>query len=160
MMQLSNKHWLIIFGILGTVIIALLAIIAWKTLAPATDKQAGRADVTPAISRDAPVDLVISYYQAIEAGNADRVKAAWADPASRQARYAVQAMLDFPDTRCRSVKLVKTSPESATAASVSADLECKQASSVKTYPVVFQLGSQAGQWKIIKLHMPDAPQSR
>lgn len=156
-MQASNKHWLIILGILGGIIVTLLAIIAWRQLSPPVVKQANVPDGTPAMSMNAPVELVTSYYQAIQKGNAEQVKAAWAEPSSRQARYAVQAMHDFPYALCSVGNVVRTSPESTMEAFVSADLKCQQRTSIQTYPVVFQLGSQAGKWKIMKLDMPDAP---
>lgn len=160
-MQLSNKHWRIIFGVLGTVIITLLAIIVWKKFSPSiAEKQGGRANVAPAVSMDTPVDLIITYYQGIGAGKTGQVKMAWANPDSRQARYAVQAMQDFPDALCRPLKVVKVSPESATDASISVDLACGKSPSVQTHSVMFELGKRAGQWKIMKLHMPDAPQNR
>lgn len=160
-MQVSNKHWLIIFGVLGLVIVTLLAIIAWKKFPPSVvGKQEIQTDVAPAVSMDIPVNLILVYYQAIAAGKSDRVHMAWADPGSRQARYAVQAMQDFPDALCRPLKVAKVSPESTTDASVSVDLACGKAASVQTHSVMFELGKQAEQWKIMQLHMPAALQNR
>lgn len=153
-MQESNKHWWVILGIVGGIIATLLAVIVWKLFPTTMDKQAASLAVTPALSTDAPTDLVITYYQAIETGKVDQVKSAWVDPNSRQARYAVQAMQDFPNSRCHPQKVEKTSPESESDASVSVILECNNS----TYPVVFHLkSSQPKQWKILKLQMPDAP---
>lgn len=106
-MQESNKHWWVILGIVGGIIATLLAVILWKLFPSAMDKQAIRLAVTPTLNSDAPTDLIITYYQFIEARTVDQVKAAWADPTSRQARYAVQATQDFPNERCHPRRLKK-----------------------------------------------------
>lgn len=157
-MQESNKHWWVILSIVGGIIATLLAVIVWKLFPTTMDKQATSFAVTPALSKDAPTDLIITYYQAIETGKVDQVKAAWTDPNSRQARYAVQAIQDFPDARCHPQKVEKTSPKSTSDASIRVVLECKNSTVIKPYSVVFQLKrSPSGQWKILKLQQPDAP---
>lgn len=153
-MQSSNKHWRVILGIVGSIIVGLLAVIAWKLLPSTVAQQVSSSSITAAVSEDAAEDLITAYYQAIVAGNAAQVKAAWATPDSRQARYAVQAMQDFPDARCHPQKVEKTSPDNESDASVSVNLECNNS----TYAVIFQLkASQPDRWKIIKLQRSYAP---
>lgn len=157
----TRIFWTRILVGLAILIGSLLAAILWKMLIRESSmpvKISGPAiqlagPVITGWQDDTPINLMASYYQAIQNGNASQVQAAWEAPSSRSARYAAQVVRESSANKlCQLRQMEQVTPTNTSEATLNIVLECNSSKRKKIYHVVFYLKTdKTGAWKIVSL---------
>ncbi len=163
----SHKRWIYILGGLAIIILGLLMAILWRIFTPGTDKETQKTALAqnqkvvvstkPVSSDEALIKLITSYYQAIQHGDVNQLQAAWYSSNAQAARYAAQAVREFPvSDRCQPSQIGRPSSLDSSGTSLSVLLRCPGLAEGQAYPAIFHFkADKTGALKISALQEAD-----